>query len=127
MNRRTWLAAITGAGVSTDATAQSPTMGRTPPQVLILTPRGAASASIGSGLVLTQQGTVYSLSAQQAAPVRHIPVMHKEGVFVVPGLVTLIRSGIVLTEGVDYERTADGARLTLQGWDVTDNWSALCR
>jgi hypothetical protein len=93
-------------------------------KVMLWSSTGIHSASLGEGIQVIQSGSTYRL---EVAPVAHSLVSHNAGVFVIPRLITLIRSGLVLTEGVDYERTADGARLTLQGWDVEDTWSALCR
>lgn len=59
--------------------------------------------------------------------VTHRQVECREGAFAVKGLVALYRNGLAMTEGVDFERTADGVKLTRQGYQPDDLWSALCR
>jgi hypothetical protein len=124
VNRRAWFAAIAGAGASASASAQTPTTGRPVPMVALFTPRGLSPSVVGAGLAVTQENGVYVLSAPGG--VTHRRVECREGSFAVTGLVALFRNGMALTEGIDFDRTAAGAKLTRQGYDAEDVWSALC-
>jgi hypothetical protein len=95
-------------------------------QILLLTPNGPRSAVLGEGWVVTAQPGKLIVSPQPAPRVRHIPVtVAADGSVTAPGLITLARNGIVLTEFIDYVRTPTGAQLTAQGFEAGENWSAF--
>lgn len=132
MTRRSLFAFLSApAAASAQIANPNATLSSATHKALMLTPNGPMAAEIGAGLTVTAQPGRLVLSAQsgntQPAPrVKHVPVIvASDGSITVAGLVTLLRTGIMLTEGADFARTATGAQLTGQGWSAGENWSAL--
>jgi hypothetical protein len=128
VKRRGFMATLLPGAAAAQAVSGNPapaTGARTPYQALLLTPTGPRGAVVGAGLVVVDQlGQPLRLEAVPA--MRHQVVQCEAGVFTVPGLLVLFRNGMALAEGVDWERTPTGARLTAQGADVGDVWTVLC-
>ncbi len=119
---------LLAAAVGAQTIASRATLSGDAARVLILTPQGPVGATLGDGLTITTRPGGLVLSGQRGAAVRHVRVtVSADGTITVPGLITLCREGVTLTEGEDFERTATGAKLTRQGWRAGENWSAFAQ
>lgn len=104
----------------------APTLSQPTARVAILTPQGLSWAALGPGVTLTKDATNGWLLNASAPTIAHVRITLADAGTAGGNILVLFRNGIALTEGVDYERPAGGGiRLTAQGMEPGDIWSAL--